>query len=336
MKKALFILVLAVGVLTGASAHFLVIYTPDTLVEGSEVTFKVVFTHPFNAGHTMDMGKNAQGEVMGFEKFLVVHKGETTDLAGELEEITFASLENSGVAYDFTLDRDNGFRGGGDWVIVGVPAPYYEESEDIYIQQITKTMVNKGDIASDWDARVAEGYPEIIPYVKPYAVWEGGMFRGKVVDGRGNPVPRAEIEVEYINYDVDMEGNKFTGSPKIEKEGHGAAVILADLQGNFEFIPPKAGFWGFAALGAGGEMTFDGRELSQDAVLWIEAKSLETEAETGAGDEAAAQDRGDMATPDEGGGISTAVLIIIIAAVIVVILVVILVAAKSKKKKKNT
>jgi cobalt/nickel transport protein len=338
MKKALFILVLAVGVLTSASAHFLVIYTPDTLVEGSEVTFKVVFTHPFNAGHTMDMGKNAQGEVMGFEEFLVVHKGETMDLAWELEEITFASLENSGVAYDFTLSRDNGFRGGGDWVIVGVPAPYYEESEDIYIQQITKTMVNKGDIATDWSDRVADGYPEIIPYVKPYAVWQGGMFRGKVVDGKGNPVPRAEIEVEFINYDVDMDANKFTGNPKIQKEGHGAAVILADLQGDFEFIPPKAGFWGFAALGAGGEMMHDGRELSQDAVLWIEAKSLEDDGGSGTAAAQAAdeEDTEEAAARPEERKISIALIVIIALAVVIIIVVVILVAVKSKKKKKNS
>jgi cobalt/nickel transport protein len=256
------------------SAHFLMLYTPESVVEGSEVPFKIVFTHPFNAGHTMNVGENEAGEVKGFDTIFSIHKEKKTDLTDALNEIEFTSLENSGVAFEMTLNKETGFRGGGDWVLVGVPAPYYEGSEDIYIQQVTKFMINKGDLATDWDARVADGYPEIIPFVKPYAVWVGGVFRGMVVDGDGNPVPEAEIEVEYINYDVDMAANKFTGSPKIEKEVHGAAVIIADDQGNFSFVPPKAGYWGFAALGAGGDLSFDGKELSQDAVLWIEAEEI--------------------------------------------------------------
>jgi cobalt/nickel transport protein len=275
MKKTALILAAFLMISTGAFAHFLVFYTPDSVVEGNEVPFKIVFTHPFNAGHTMNIGENEAGEIKGFESVFSVHKGESTDLTKDLKEITFTSLENSGVAFDLVLSRDNGLRGGGDWILIGVPAPYYEGAEDIFIQQITKFMINKGDIATDWDARVADGYPEIIPFVKPYAVWVGGVFRGLVVDGDGNPVANAEIEVEYINYDVDMEANKFVGSPKVEKEGHGAAVIIADDNGNFSFVPPKAGYWGFAALGAGGELEFDGKELSQDAVLWIEAQVIE-------------------------------------------------------------
>lgn len=275
MKKLTLALVVFTVITGFASAHFLVMYTPSSVVEGSEIPFQIVFTHPFNAGHTMNIGENEAGEIKGFESVFSVHKGQITDITSALEEVTFSSLENSGVAYDLTLTRDLGFRGGGDWVMIGVPAPYYEGAEDIYIQQITKVMINKGEIATDWDARVADGYPEILPFVKPYAVWVGGVFRGLVVDGNGDPVPNAEIEVEYINYDVDMENNKFAGEPKIHKEGHGAAVILADDNGNFSFTPPKAGYWGFAALGAGGDLEFDGKELSQDAVLWIEAQNID-------------------------------------------------------------
>jgi cobalt/nickel transport protein len=325
MKKLSFSALFLLFLLTSATAHFQVIYTPDSIVEGSEVHFKLVFTHPFNAGHTMDIGRTEDGEVLGFSDFIVIHKEESRSIVGELKQITFQSLENSGVAYEFVLNRDMGFRGGGDWILLGIPHPYYEKSEDIYIQQITKTMINKGDIATDWDARVAEGYPEIIPFVKPYAVWEGGVFRGKVVDGSGSPVALAEIEVEYINYDVDMNANKFTGSPKIKKEGHGAAVILADRQGNFSFIPPKAGYWGFAALGAGGELEHNGKELSQDAVLWIEAKSLEGPAVT----EPAAALGADASSTGKATSASNMVYLIIAA---VVILAVILFLVLRKKK----
>jgi cobalt/nickel transport protein len=275
MKKLGLFLAIFVVVTSLVSAHFIVMYTPESNVEGSEVPFKLIFTHPFDAGHTMNVGENEAGDILGFERVYSVHRGEVVDLTGELEEISFQSLENSGVAYELLLDRDSGFRGGGDWVMVGIPAPYYEGSEDIYIQQITKVLINKGEIATDWDARVADGYPEILPFVKPYGVWVGGVFRGLVVDGNGDPVPNAEIEVEFINYDVDMEGNAFTGSKKIDQEGHGAATILADDFGNFSFVPPRAGYWGFAALGAGGDLNHDGKELSQDAVLWIEAQEID-------------------------------------------------------------
>jgi len=37
---------------------------------------------------------------------------------------------------------------------------------------------------------------------------------------------------------------------------------------------PKAGWWGFAALGAGPDKEFEGRELSQDAVIWVQATKM--------------------------------------------------------------
>jgi cobalt/nickel transport protein len=311
-----------------------VIHPPDPELGDGAVPFKLVFTHPFNAGHTMDIGLNEAGDVLGFQEFEIVHRGESVSALDALEEISFASLENSGVAYDLLLDRELGLRGGGDWVLVGVPHPYYEGSEDIYIQQVTKVMVNRGGIASDWSDRVADGYPEIVPFVKPYAVWEGGMFSGKVVDGAGNPVPLAEIEVEYINYQIDMEENRFFGDPAIEKEGHGAATILADRQGNFSFVPPRAGYWGFAALGAGGDLMHDGKELSQDAVLWIEAKALEGSAAADQVEVAAETERTDEEAPADtqaaSGGTSPVALIIIIA--IVAILAVVFVVLARKKK----
>ncbi|MGP1455232.1 MAG: DUF4198 domain-containing protein [Treponema sp.] len=257
-----------------AFAHFQMMYTPSSIIEGDtkEVPFKVIFTHPFEAGLTMDIGKNEAGEVKGMEHFFVVHKKKSIDAVSKLKEMTFTSLENSAKGFDFILNKDSSFRGGGDWVLVAVPYPYYEGSEDSYIQQITKVIINKGTLDTDWSDRVAEGYPEILPLVKPYDVWVGGIFRAMIVDGKGKPVQHAEIEVVYCNYDVDMHNNKFTGSPRITK---GSTVIHADAQGNFSFVPTAPGYWGFAASEAGGKKQFNGKELSEDAVLWIEAFAAE-------------------------------------------------------------
>ena len=268
MKKITGIVLFLCLVTMASFAHFQMIYTPSSIVEGDTVEFKVVFTHPAESGHTMDIGKNEAGEIKGFEKFYSVHKEKIQDLMPSLKKTTFTTSENTASAYDLVLSKENGYRGGGDWVLVAVPHPYFEPAEDAYIQQITKVMINKGDLATDWKNRCAEGYPEIMPLVKPYDVWVGGIFRGIVLDSKGKPVPNAEIEIEYINYDVDMKENKFGTAPKTEAA---ATIIIADKNGNFSFVPHKAGYWGFAALGAGRVKKFAGKELSQDAVLWIEA-----------------------------------------------------------------
>jgi cobalt/nickel transport protein len=37
---------------------------------------------------------------------------------------------------------------------------------------------------------------------------------------------------------------------------------------------PKAGWWGFAAVGAGGEMEYEGKDLSLDAVIWVQTVDM--------------------------------------------------------------
>ena len=51
-------------------------------------------------------------------------------------------------------------------------------------------------------------------------------------------------------------------------------TIKADENGKFTFGIPKAGWWGFAALGVGKSNQYDGKELSQDAVIWVQAKEM--------------------------------------------------------------
>ncbi|MGP1455231.1 MAG: DUF4198 domain-containing protein [Treponema sp.] len=269
--KKLFVLLLSI-IASTAYAHFQLIYTPLSIIpqEQSSVEFQLAFTHPFESGLTMDIGKDESGTIKGLQAFFALHKGKKTDLLPTLSEIQFTSSENSGKGFALVLDKNTGFRGGGDWVLVAVPHPYYEKSDDMYIQQITKVMINKGGLDTDWAKRAAEGYPEILPLVKPYDVWEGGLFRGIVVDEKGRPVPKAKIEFVYLNYAIDMQTHAFTGSAKLKKSG--AGVILANDQGLFEFIPPRAGYWGFAALEAGGSKQFGGKALSEEAVLWIEAQ----------------------------------------------------------------
>lgn len=313
MKK-LFLSVLLCCTALSLFAHFQIIYTPSSIIEDSnnKVDFIISFTHPFESGLTMDIGKNEAGEVKGLKEFYSVHKEAKTDLMSFLKKGEFESLENKAFAYTFEFNKDTGFKGGGDWGLVAVPHPYFEAADDGYIQQITKVFINKAGLSTDWQSRIAEGYPEILPLVKPYEIWEGGVIRALVLDSEGNPVPYAQVEFENMNYDVDMANKKFTGEPKLQKSG--AGMIMADNTGVFEFIPPCPGYWGFAALGVGKEKEFSGKELSQDAVIWFEVSKIEDASEEAVMPVAQAP-AAEAAKPEKAGpkdGFSPAALIIVI------------------------
>jgi len=190
-----------------------------------------------------------------------------------LKPITFTSLTNSGTGYEL---NDLRLKGMGDFIFILDPGPYYEGSEDIYIQQFTKVIVNRGGAADGWNE--AAGLPtEILPLDKPYALWTGNVFRGVVTRKEGGkvvPVPFAEIEVEFMNHYI--KGNAFDKQGKVEapQDAYVTQTILADKDGMFAYGIPKAGWWGFCALGAGGEAKHNGKELSKDAVIWIQATDM--------------------------------------------------------------
>ncbi|WP_027184704.1 DUF4198 domain-containing protein [Desulfovibrio inopinatus] len=255
-----------------AHAHFQMLYTPEiALNEGGEITLKLVFTHPFEAGHTMDMGP--------VEEFYVLQqrgtegKPKKTDLKPYLKEINWKSLTNSGKAYEAVLPKKI-VRSMGDYVFVLVPSPYFEKEEDSYIQQITKVVLNVGGLPGNWAAPV--GLPtEIVPFDKPYANWTGGVFRGQVLSD-GAPIKDGELEVEYMNHMPDIKANAFKKEAVVEAP-HDSMVtmgIMTNAQGEFTIGLPKAGWWGICALGSGPKKEFKGKDLSQDAVLWVKAVDM--------------------------------------------------------------
>ena len=263
MTKKLLSTVAATAVLaTSALAHFQMMYTPNTaLTKGKTIEFKHVFTHPFADEHTMDMA--------GVEEFYVINKGKKKDLMSSLKPISWMGKHNAGKAFESTYKA----RRMGDHMLVMVPTPYYEANEDVYIQQITKTVINVAGTPTDWDAELGLK-AEIVPLTKPYSIWEGGSFTG-IVKSNGKVVPYAEIEVEYINNMPDMKNNKM--GPNMFEAPQDSFVtmgIKANKDGEFTFSLPKAGFWGFCALGAGSDKEYKGKELSQDAVIWVEAKPM--------------------------------------------------------------
>jgi cobalt/nickel transport protein len=265
MKKAVVALagMLVLAMTIPAMAHFQMIFTPESALQQADtIGLKLVFTHPFEAGHTMDMGQP--------EQFFMVRKEKKNDLLATLKPITWTSLTNSGAAYETTVK----LRGMGDNIFCLVPAPYLEKEENCYIQQITKLVVNTGGFPTDWDAEI--GLPaEIVPLDKPYALWTGNVFRG-VVKGEGKPVPFVEIEVEYMNHKPLPDKNAFAQKAEVEapQDAFVTMTIKANANGEFSFGIPRAGWWGFCALGAGPAKSYKDKELSQDAVIWVQARDM--------------------------------------------------------------
>jgi cobalt/nickel transport protein len=255
-----------------AAAHFQLLYTPEAaLNESAAVPLALVFAHPFDNGYTMDMG---QPEAL----YVISQRGPeaeriTTDLIEYLEPVVWAGLDNEAAAYLASPPR-RVTRSLGDYTYVLRPAPYYEASEDKYIQQITKTMVNVGGIPGAWDEPL--GLPvEIVPLDKPYANWVGGVFRA-VVLADGVPVPHAEVEIEYLNHEPELDARRFAPEGRI-KAPQGSFITLsirADANGQITIGLPAAGWWGICALNLDDGLTHEGKELSLDAVLWVKATAL--------------------------------------------------------------
>ncbi|MDO3376619.1 DUF4198 domain-containing protein [Geoalkalibacter halelectricus] len=271
MKKLALGLALSLAVTTSAWAHFQLLYTPESALERGEIIqLRHVFTHPFDDEHTMDMGRQHDSdELSPVEAFYVIHRGNKTDLRDTLKKISWQGNANAGAAYQ----SEYGARRMGDHVLVLKPAPYFEANEDTYIQQITKLIVNVAGMPTDWNANLGLK-AEIVPLSKPYALWTGSTFSG-VVMSQGKPVPFAELEIEYLNHDIDIAKNAM-GKRRVEapQDSFVTLSLITDANGTFTFGLPKSGWWGFAAVGVGPDEEYRGKELSQDAVIWVQVRDM--------------------------------------------------------------
>ncbi|XPV75045.1 MAG: DUF4198 domain-containing protein [Desulfovibrio sp.] len=274
MKKSVVSLFAALAVLTmalPASAHFMVMYTPEMQQErAKEMEMRMVFTHPAEAGHTMDMG--------GVQDFYAMYqrgdaKAKKIDLKQYLKEIKWTNPHSSNKAYSATLPKKV-VRSMGDYTFVMVPGYYHEDEEGVYMQQVTKLITNVGGVPGNWADPV--GLPcEIVPLIKPYGLWTGNVFKALVLS-EGKPVAGAEVEVEYMSHMPNIETNSMAEKSSVEYVNDTliTQTIFSDSEGYITFGIPKAGWWGFAALGVGPDKEHNGKELSQDAVIWVNAVDM--------------------------------------------------------------
>lgn len=249
---------LAAGALSSAaSAHFQTLIPSHANVHDQSapaINLEIQFTHPMAGGPLMSM--------TGVERFGVYVRSEYADLSSSLERVLVDGKTAHRALY--RLQRP------GDHVFILQPAPYWEPAEGTYIVHFTKVVVDGFSGGGGWDKPV--GLPvEIVPFVKPYALWTGNTFRGLVLR-EGQPVPNARVEVEYLN----------NGEPpvKIPSPSFETQVVRARNNGEFEYTIPRAGWWGFAALVDGpkeGLKSPDGEpaDMEWGGLIWVHAVDME-------------------------------------------------------------
>ena len=234
--------------LTGSVwAHFGMVIPSDQMVmQGEDTNIKVdlMFWHPFE-GIGMDFIKPAV--------FGVVVNGTNKNLLATLKPVKRDGHQTWST--NFRIKRP------GVYMFHMEPQPYWEPLEDCFIIHFTKTVVTSFGDDEGWGREIGLK-TEIVPLSKPYGLYTGNVFQG-VVKLNGNPVPYAEVEVEYYNKD---------GKYKAPTDYMVNQTIKADKNGVFTYAAPWAGWWGFAALNeADFKLKHNGKEKDVElgAVIWV-------------------------------------------------------------------
>ena len=232
-----------------ASAHFGMIIPSAPVVSEireAEIKLDLRFWHPFE-----NKGLNMAEP----QKFQVWVNGEAQDLKPALSEGQDRGFQVWSAAY--RLGRP------GLYAFTLEPAPYWEAAEEIFIMHYPKVYVGAFDHGDSWAKPIPGLKTEIIPLVKPDALYAGNVFTGLVIlDGR--PVPGAEVEVQWY------PGPGLAGRAPFEALT--SQVVKADGHGLFSYAAPRSGWWGLAALTeADFTLPHEGQDYAVElgAVLWL-------------------------------------------------------------------
>lgn len=225
----------------GAQAHFLT-FLPSTdnatKMEQSNITFDISFIHPFEqTGMTMEKPELFYNK----EKLPLT---QTTKFDHKSWKSSYA-IKTPGV-YQFYVQ----------------PQPYFEPAEEKFIVHVPKLIISSFGLEDGWDEPVGLKY-EIIPMTKPFGLYAGNLFQGKVLHN-GKPASNVEVEVELYN--------EF--GLKAPTDAHITQVVKTDANGVFSFTMNHKGWWGFAALIEEGSLKHsDGKEypIENGALIWVKA-----------------------------------------------------------------
>jgi len=262
MRSMFFCLCLLLSWSSISFAHFGAIIPADDIVsQGEPMTLglQVKFIHPMER-HYMEMVKP--------KAFGVLTRGDRVDL---LDSLMPAKGKSPDQARDFTFwETDYRIRRPGDYTFFVEPTPYWEPAEDLFIVHYTKVCVNALGLEDGWSDPVGME-TEIVPLTRPYGLWTNNLFSGQVLL-KGEPLPFAEVEIEYLNDSAD--------NPALVVAPAGAyvtQVVKADAAGVFHYAMPRQGWWGFSALSeADWTLPHEGvdKAIEIGAVYWVHTRDM--------------------------------------------------------------
>ena len=231
-----------------AFGHFGMLIPSDSMVMQSDlrsVNLQLSFSHPMEMVG-MDLVKP--------KKFNCLFNGKEQLLGDTLSSLLV--MEHPAWQADFQIKRP------GAYLFYMEPEPYWEPAEDVYIIHYTKTVVAAFGDDEGWDREIGLK-TEIVPLSKPFGLYAGNVFQG-IVKLNGEPVPFAEVEVEYYNREKTAQA---------PTDYMITQTIKADQNGVFTYAAPQPGWWGFAALNEADFKlnTESGEEKGVElgAVLWV-------------------------------------------------------------------
>jgi cobalt/nickel transport protein len=239
MKKIIFLIFATLY----ANAHFLTFMSNTDNINNqkeSKVDLDISFIHPFEqTGMTLE-----KPEVFVNSKNNKLNLSESTKLGHKSWNSSY-DIKTPGV-YKFFVQ----------------PQPYFESAEEKFISHVPKLIVSAFGLEDAWDEPIGLKY-EIIPLTKPFALYAGNLFQGKVLQN-GKPAVNTEVEVELYN--------EF--GLKAPSDAHITQVVKTDANGVFSFVMNHKGWWGFAALIEEGELKHtDGKmyPVENGALIWVKA-----------------------------------------------------------------
>lgn len=225
------------------SAHFLTFIPQTDIVDdkkNAEIKLEAMFIHPFEqTGMTME---KPHGIFLENKKDSLALK--ETKVFGHKAWSSSYTIKRPGV-YKFFVQ----------------PQAYYEPSEEKFISHVPKIIVSAFGREDGWDEPLGLKY-EIIPLTKPFGLYKGNIFQGKVLHN-GKAASNVEVEVELFN----------TFGLKAPSNAHITQLVKTDANGVFSFVMNHKGWWGFAALIEEGTKKLDGKEypIENGALLWLKA-----------------------------------------------------------------
>ena len=239
MKKIIFLILTTLY----ANAHFLTFMANTDNIfnqKQTKVNFDISFVHPFEqTGMVME-----KPEVFVNSKNNKLNLSETTKFNQKAWNSSY-EIKTPGI-YKFFVQ----------------PQPYFEPSEEKFISHVPKLIISSFGLEDGWDEPIGLKY-EIIPLIKPFGLYAGNLFQGKVLHD-GKAASNTEVEVELYN--------EF--GLKAPTNSHITQVVKTDDNGVFSFVMNHKGWWGFAALIEEGELKYtDGKNypVENGALIWVKA-----------------------------------------------------------------